>query len=90
MPLTEAFVTGTPAVCSAIPPLLEQAAGAALTFDPGSVEKIADLLERVWVDDELHDDLMARGRERAALCTWERALERFGFHYRRLGWEQVP
>jgi glycosyltransferase involved in cell wall biosynthesis len=71
MPLTEALATGRPAACSAIPPLLEQTRDAAVMFEPDDPGAIADAVERVWTDEELREELVAKGRRQAAATSWE-------------------
>ncbi len=44
----------------------EQAGGAALLFDPESVEELCDCIRRLWTDDSLCAELSERGRGRAA------------------------
>jgi glycosyltransferase involved in cell wall biosynthesis len=84
LPLTEALYSGAPAACSRIPPLLEQAGDAAAFFDPDDPQEMADVLHRLWFDDTFHGLLSRRGRERAALFTWERTARIFRAHYRRI------
>ena len=51
----------------------EVAGSAAVLVDPLSEESIADGLERVWNDDRLRGDLIARGRCRASRFSWDSA-----------------
>ena len=69
----EAMATGCPVVTSNCSSMPEVAGGAALLVDPMSEESIADGLARVWANDQLRRDLIARGRCRAASFTWEAA-----------------
>jgi glycosyltransferase involved in cell wall biosynthesis len=85
MPLTEAFAAGRAALCSDISPLREQAAGAALLFDPNSPAEMAGTLARVWQSEELRRELIDKGRRRAALFSWDRAARTFRALYRRIG-----
>lgn len=62
IPPMEAFVCGCPTALSNNYGMPEQARGAALLFDPRSVEQIADAIERLWNDDDLCNDLVDRGR----------------------------
>lgn len=76
IPPLEAFATGCPAAVSRIFAMPEQAGGAALLFDPGSVDEMADCVRRLWTDDALCAELSAKGKERAR--QWGRAQ----FHVR--------
>jgi glycosyltransferase involved in cell wall biosynthesis len=84
LPILEAFASELPVVCSDIPPLREQTAGAALTFDPEQPESIAATLERAWVDAALREKLRRRGRECARAYSWDRTARVYRAHYRRI------
>ncbi len=75
MPVLEAFAAGRPVACSDIAPLREIAAGAAVLFDPLSVEAIEQAVTRLLSDSALRARLAEEGRRRAALFTWERAAK---------------
>ncbi len=69
MPVLEAMAAGVPLACSKIDPLMEIAADAAELFAPDNDQEMLEALERVIVAP-------ARGQERAALFTWERAASK--------------
>jgi glycosyltransferase involved in cell wall biosynthesis len=74
MPVLEAMAAGTPVVtsnCSALP---EVAGDAAVMVDPQDTEALGQALRDLTRKDELRDDLSRRGRERARLFTWEKAV----------------
>jgi glycosyltransferase involved in cell wall biosynthesis len=83
-PLQEAFEEGSPLVCSSLPVLEEQAADAALYFDPTSVESIASALLTLHTDEALRSTLRSRGRSRAVNSSWERSARTYRALYRRL------
>jgi glycosyltransferase involved in cell wall biosynthesis len=83
-PLWEAFLAGKPTACSNVTSLPEQAANAALLFDPNDTVAIAEAIDRVWRDDTLRSGLIERGRQRVRERTWERTARTFRAHYRRL------
>jgi len=85
LPLTEAFYARVPAVCSNISPLKEQAAGAALFFDPRNPESIAQALWKVWTDEPLRQRLVRAGAERLKLFSWDHTARLFRALYRKLG-----
>lgn len=68
----EAMACGTAVACSAIPPLLEVAGDAALTFEPLDVEAIAATIRQLAGDPGLRADLARRGAEQARRFSWER------------------
>lgn len=70
IPPLEAFVAGCPVAISGIYGMPEQSGAAALYFDPDKVEEIADSIRRLWNDDRLCAELVARGKEKAA--AWGR------------------
>jgi glycosyltransferase involved in cell wall biosynthesis len=88
LPVVEAMACGTPVLTSNVSSLLEVAGGAAVLVDPLDVEGIADGLRRILSDDALRGTLIARGFERAATFTWERAAGQLRALYVRLlaGW----
>ncbi|MCA1616914.1 MAG: glycosyltransferase, partial [Acidobacteria bacterium] len=65
-PVFEAWQHGAPVACSSVTSLPEQAAGAALLFDPLSVEGIADALARMATDTDLRDELSTGAGANAA------------------------
>jgi len=72
LPVLEAMARGVPVACSNASSLPEVAGDAALLFDPHDEAAIATALQRLLSDASLVETLRARGRERAALFTWER------------------
>ena len=84
MPLTEAFMVGTAAVCSNVPPLSDQAGDAAVVFDPGNTRAMGEAILRVWSDEGLRRTLIERGRANAARFSWDRAARTFRACYRKV------
>lgn len=72
IPPLEAFVVGCPVAVSNIYGMPEQVGGAALLFNPKSVDEIAESIRQLWTDDRLCDELVRKGRDRAMKCTLER------------------
>jgi glycosyltransferase involved in cell wall biosynthesis len=71
MPVIDAMLRGVPVACSNIPTLLEIAGDAALTFDPERQDEVTGSIRRLLEDRALAERLAVRGRERAAVFTWE-------------------
>ena len=65
IPQLEAFVAGCPVAAAGIYGVPDQVGDAALLFDPKSVDQIAACMERLWSDDALCADLIARGKKKA-------------------------
>lgn len=65
IPQLEAFVLGCPVATSNIYGIPEQVGNAALLFDPKSVDEIAACISRLWMDDNLCEELAERGKQRA-------------------------
>ena len=82
-PLFEAWQHGTPAACSSVTSLPEQAAGAALLFDPFDVGAIARALARMATDEVLRDELRRRGACRLDDFSLERTAKAYRAVYRR-------
>jgi glycosyltransferase involved in cell wall biosynthesis len=71
LPVLEAMASGCPVVTSNCSSMPEVAGGAAVLVDPTNVESIAEGLGRVWQDEQLRRELIARGLARAARFTWD-------------------
>ena len=74
MPVLEAMAAGIPVLTSSGSALPEIAGDAALLIDPADTQKMAHALRRLTEDSELRQTLAARGRERAKLFTWQKAV----------------
>jgi glycosyltransferase involved in cell wall biosynthesis len=82
-PLFEAWQQHVPVACASVTSLPEQAADAALFFNPLSVEAIADAVARMAVDDELRANLQRRGDARLQSFSLERTAKMYRAVYRR-------
>lgn len=84
MPVTEAFWAGVPVAAAHASTLPDVVADAGLLFNPLDPEDMAENISRVWRDDAIRNDLIARGRERVAPYTWERSAAAYRALYRRI------
>ena len=75
LPLLEAMACSTPVIGANVSSIPEITGGAALLFAPDAPAPMADAVRRVRTDRHLRDSLVARGRERAAAFSWDRAAE---------------
>jgi glycosyltransferase involved in cell wall biosynthesis len=62
---------GVPVVATAVGAIPEVVGDGALLIPPGDRDALAGALTDVLADEDLRDRLIERGRERAALFTWE-------------------
>ncbi len=83
LPVLEAMARDLPVACSNRPSLPEVAGDAALQFDPEDQTAVSTALRHLLTDGVLRAELVARGRERARLFTWERTAEATLASYRR-------
>lgn len=83
-PLFEAWQHNAPAACSSVTSLPEQASGAALLFDPFSVEAIADAVGRMSSDAALRTELRAKGAARLLDFSIERTAKSYRAVYRKI------
>lgn len=72
-PLLEAMVSGVPAVAARSSSLPEIGGDAALYFEPGDAGELEEQLRRLLGDEVLRNELIDRGRRRAAEFRWEEA-----------------
>lgn len=82
-PLFEAWQHGAPVACSAVTSLPEQAADAALLFNPLSVEEIADALKMLTLDEALRAEYRTRGFRRLSDFSLERTANAYRAVYRK-------
>ncbi|HEY0144124.1 MAG TPA: glycosyltransferase family 1 protein [Thermoanaerobaculia bacterium] len=75
-PLLEAMAHGVPAIAARSSSLPEVGGDAALYFDPSDVAALEGHLRRVTSDATLREQLIARGRARAAEFRWDVAAEK--------------
>jgi glycosyltransferase involved in cell wall biosynthesis len=73
LPLLEAMQLGCPVAAANLTSIPEVVGEAALLFDPRNPDSIAEAIHRLVVDDSLRQMLSSRGREQAALFSWEKA-----------------
>jgi glycosyltransferase involved in cell wall biosynthesis len=83
LPPLEAMACGTPVLTSDCSSLPEVVGDAALTVPPTNTARIAEGIERVLGDPDLADELRRRGRLRARLFSWDRAVAETLAVYRR-------
>lgn len=76
LPLVEAFAAGVPVACSNTTSLPEVANGAALEFDPLSVDDITAAMTTLARDDATRQRCIAAGQRRALELTWDQAARR--------------
>jgi glycosyltransferase involved in cell wall biosynthesis len=63
---------GAPVVTSNTSSLPEVAGDAALLVNPSNVEELANAVLQIISDTQLRDELIKKGKARAALFSWER------------------
>jgi glycosyltransferase involved in cell wall biosynthesis len=80
-PVLEAMACGCPVACSDVPALAEVAGDAARTFAHDDAKTMADAVRAVLAEPAQY---RARGLERAAAFTWERAATEYEDVYREL------
>src|SRR5262245_15965256 len=84
LPPLEAMACGTPVVTSNMSSIPEVVGDAAVLVDPYDVAAIADAIARVLGDAALAQDLVRRGRIRAAGFSWERSVRQVHEGYLRV------
>ena len=82
-PIFEAWQHGVPVICSSVTSLPEQAADAALLFDPFSVEEIAAAIKKTTSDENLRSELRLSGFRRLENFDTERTAKAYRAIYRK-------
>ncbi len=72
IPIVEAFFAEIPVITSNVTSMPEVAGEAALLVDPFRAEDIADALKKITFDPDLREELIARGRQRSMLFSWDK------------------
>ena len=80
IPVLEAMACGAPVITGKISSLPEVAGEAAILVDPTEVDAIGDALATLATDEGMRSALIAAGKERAAMFTWERAATELRAH----------
>jgi glycosyltransferase involved in cell wall biosynthesis len=88
LPPLEAMATGTPVVASNVSSLPEVVGDAALLVNPENVFDIARGIQEALLDEELREELIAKGRKQAARYSWERTAREVLEVYAEVGAEQ--
>jgi glycosyltransferase involved in cell wall biosynthesis len=83
MPLLEAMACGTPVVSSDASCMPEVVGEAGLLISPDDVDGLADAMDRLLTDADLHADSSRRGLARAAAYTWSMTAQATVSSYRR-------
>lgn len=72
LPIVEAFACGIPVVTSNTSSCAEIAQGAALLVDPQDVDELCGTILRLTKNQDLKNDLISQGLERAKQFSWEK------------------
>lgn len=84
IPPLEAMSFDCPVVCSAVSSIPEVVGEAGMLFDPADPDSMRNAIERVVDNNELRLSLIARGRERIKLFSWDRCAQETLSIYRRV------
>lgn len=85
LPLLEAMAARCPVITSNAGSLPEVAGDAALLFEPGQAEELAERIERLVQDASLRKELVERGALHARRMTWEDTSAQTARYYRECG-----
>lgn len=76
MPLIEAMASGLPVVAAQVSAIPEILGGAGLLFDPTNPEELGARMVQVLTDSHCREDLVCKGKLRAAEFSWEATAQR--------------
>ncbi len=88
LPPLEAMASGTPVVTSNVSSLPEVVGDAAVLVNPENVFEIARAIKEVLLDEDLREELIAKGKAQAARYSWERTAREVLEVYREVGKEE--
>jgi glycosyltransferase involved in cell wall biosynthesis len=76
IPVVEAMAAGIPVLTSNVTSLPEVGGNAVIYADPGSVDNIAQGMERLATDTDLRNQLITLGLERSKMFTWDKTARK--------------
>lgn len=82
LPVVQGMAVGTPVISSRVSSIPEVAGDSAQYVDPGDPAAVAEGIHSVLSDGRLAASMVARGRERSKLFTWEQTAARTCAVYR--------
>ena len=85
IPPLEAMACGTPVIVSDCASLPEVVGDAGLLVPPTDIEKLAESMNRLLKDDQLHTALREAGLKRAGQFTWKASAKKLVQIYRMMG-----
>lgn len=75
LPILEAMICKVPVITSNNSSLAEIAGDAAILVDPYNVEEISDAIQTVLSDNNIRDNIIKKGSERAKKFSWKNVAE---------------
>ena len=83
LPIFEAWLEGVPVACSNATALPDQVLDAALMFDPTEITAIANAIAEIAINENLRQELVARGYQRLQDFDCQRTAKAYRAVYRR-------
>jgi len=90
IPILEAMNASVPVITSNGTATREVGEGASLLVDPYNVEEMASAMVRLHWDKKLRDELIAKGRERVKLYSWDKLARQYLSLYEEAAGQQIP
>ena len=75
VPIVEAFACGTPVITSNTTSIPEVAGDAALLVNPFSIEEIIAAMESLFMNENLRNELISKGKRRISHFQWYKSAE---------------
>jgi glycosyltransferase involved in cell wall biosynthesis len=75
LPVAEAMACDVPVIVSKDSAHAEVAGEAGMQVDPTDIRDVADMMQKVVTDTALRNEMVARGRKRNALFSWDTAAK---------------
>lgn len=84
LPILEAFDNNCPVICANNSSLPEVGGDAALYFDNEDADKLAEIVEKLFMNNSIRKKYIELGRNRCKEFTWEKCFEETSRVYRRM------
>lgn len=77
IPILEGFQAAVPVITSNVTSMPEVAGNAAILVNPLKIAEINDAMQKIWADQKLRAELIAKGKSRVKQFSWDDSAKKF-------------